>query len=682
MSMQLALSRLAQSDVGSDLSALRDLVAEIRPQTMTDVDRATTNLHALCQLLESNPEQARALRAYLNQVISSRKLSHLLTDTGITLSIGFWSEMWHRINYKWLPPVVRDEYLKDVFLKILHGEDYRWVCAVDDAVWMTLVHAIGFNYRDGMSFHAWVLGELLTATRILSYRISTIGLEPELVRNCPEIENFESPFLCQNVEINDYMSMYGNWMADRSRPREDSRHIDVLLSQCEEIVGKIRRSSAVQGVSVSLTRLLLRLTQSIERLRVLFTLLDAPNATSATPTAVQLFKVLVEADNRKHSLSHLINSNTELLALQVTQHASRTGEHYVANTRDEWLGMLRSAAGAGIIVGFMALLKLLASKLSLAPFGYALIYSLNYALGFILVYILHFTIATKQPAMTAALMAAALDSDKKKLDPLAELAIRMLRSQFVAILGNVALAVPVAYLIAWLWVPLSGHPLADSSKALHLLQDIDPIHGMALPYAAIAGICLFLSGLISGYYDNKAAYQDISARLQQLTWLQRLFGKARLAKTADYIGNNLGALAGNFFFGVMLGTVGTVGGFFGLPLDIRHVTFSSANFAFALVGLDNHLSAEQWILSLSGIALIGISNLAVSFALALTVALRSRRVNFKQEWSLAGVLWRRFCSAPRDFFLPPPEPVTVADTIAINNTAVHSEPSGLEQGND
>jgi site-specific recombinase len=38
---------------------------------------------------------------------------------------------------------------------------------------------------------------------------------------------------------------------------------------------------------------------------------------------------------------------------------------------------------------------------------------MNYAIGFIIVQLLHFTIATKQPAMTAARIAAALHQQEK-----------------------------------------------------------------------------------------------------------------------------------------------------------------------------------------------------------------------------------------------------------------------------
>jgi site-specific recombinase len=117
--------------------------------------------------------------------------------------------------------------------------------------------------------------------------------------------------------------------------------------------------------------------------------------------------------------------------------------------------------------------------------------------------------------------------------------------------------------------------------------------------------------------------------------------------------NNSGAIAGNFFFGIMLGGMGTLGMFFGLPLDIRHVTFSSANFSYALVALDYQMSWQTALISLSGVALIGMVNLAVSFTLALFVAMKARQVRFGESTRLLGTLWRRFRKRPRQFFLPP-----------------------------
>ncbi len=115
---------------------------------------------------------------------------------------------------------------------------------------------------------------------------------------------------------------------------------------------------------------------------------------------------------------------------------------------------------------------------------------------------------------------------------------------------------------------------------------------------------------------------------------------------------------GNFFFGLMLGMTGTIGFLLGLPLDIRHVTFSTANLATALVGLDYHVPLEVVVNAASGVLLIGAVNLLVSFGLALWVAMRARKIRFKRGILLIQALGRHLIAAPIDFFLGPKQPIS------------------------
>jgi site-specific recombinase len=179
------------------------------------------------------------------------------------------------------------------------------------------------------------------------------------------------------------------------------------------------------------------------------------------------------------------------------------------------------------------------------------------------------------------------------------------------------------------------------------------LRSLALLHAAIAGVWLFVSGLISGYFDNKAAYDRIGLRVAGLTWLRRLVGEQRAKTLGSYIDRNLGGLAGNFFFGFMLGMTGTFGHLLGLPLDIRHITFSTANLAYGAVGLEFAMSAGLWLHCILGIALIGIINLTVSFARALWTALRAHGVRITHAGALLRYVSRQFVVSPMQFFYPP-----------------------------
>ncbi len=709
--MLSTLKIIAENPHSDDISHLTALVDALRPKRH---DGATENVRVLIQLLQGNPEQACALRHYVLRLYARRRQSSLYTDIGILPNAGFFTELFQRIAYRILPPALDDTYLRDCLDLVLPAkDDYIWIDAVPKVEWLNLIDVLAnaVSYSESESpkslpgdspehrhdsatdnaalavskaikaeasdarDRSKTMLELLEAAQTLSYRISAMGLEPSLIRLYPQIEEFESPFLMQNVELHRYLGDYLRSLEEATEdslsqaPVEDTKHLQVMLDQCDDIVSKIRKNALKRGTSVSLTYLLVRLDQSINRLRKLLVLIDispdvdATNDSSIQPlthpkrlAALTLAQELIAAHNRKYVVRELFADNINLLARNVTENASRTGEHYIAETRSEYGAMFRSAAGAGLIIGFMAMFKILYSYLRAAPLVEAFLFSMNYSLGFMLIHVLHFTVATKQPAMTASRIAAGLHSKDGRnidLDSLVDLMVKVFRTQFIAVAGNLLLAFPVAYLIGEGYLYFFGHNLVTPDKAQHLLHDLDPISSLAFFHAAIAGVCLFLAGLISGYYDNRALYTNMAKRVERAGWLRNILGPERLGRFGNYLERNLGGLMGNFYFGILLGTIGTIGFLIGLPIDIRHITFSAANFSFALIGLDNQITLNTAIRSIIGVFGIGMINLWVSFSLALFVALRSRQVRFRQGLALSKAVWKRFLTRPIDFFVPP-----------------------------
>ena len=690
------LSILEHLDPDSDrIDLLVELVDRLRPRRASDHDYARAQVRTLTQLLKGHPGQAWTLRRYLTRLLETRRHTSLYSDVGILSNDGFFTELKKRIAYRILPPALDDLYLSDTLDRVLCREDdYQWIRAVPNADWLELFDVVanaappdGAEHESAESSRARriVLAGLLDAIRTLSCRVCALGLEPRLIHAHMEIEEVDSPFLMQNIEANKYLDDYGRLMCGEVDTMEDARHLLVMLDQCEAVVLKIRSKALASGTSVALTYLLVALTQSIDRLRKLLFLVDTSGELPSAPTvdvetlaneatpptepptslrraaAVDLAQELAEAHNTKYQVRGLLRDNIDLLARNVTENASRTGEHYIAERRADLRGMFASSAGAGIIIGFMALIKILISYQHRAPLIEALLYSLNYAAGFMLVHVLHFTIATKQPAMTAARIAAALHDTAQRgssrrqvdVDSMAALVNKVFRTQIVAVLGNLATVIPVAWAIALAWYWIFGTHLVNPVKAEHLIADSHPWHSLALLHAAIAGVWLFVSGLVSGYYDNKAMYTRMGQRVQQLRWLRRLLGEERRARFARYVEDNLGGLMGNFVFGVLMGITGTVGYLLGLPLDVRHVTFSSANLAIGFVGLGQQVDPETIAITFLGIALIGMVNLLVSFGLALWVALRARKVRFRNGFRLLRALGRRLRAAPLDFFIGP-----------------------------
>jgi site-specific recombinase len=665
------------------IDALSSLVASLRPRHPGQAEVADANVRTLIALLRGQPHLAAGLGSAICALLAERRHASLYTDIGILSNDGFVVELKRRIAYRLLPPAIDHAYLADAIDEVLAVDtDYLWIGALPPSNWLALFDVVVAATPAPClaRARATVLSGLLDAIRTLSCRVCALGLEPRLLRSNPDIETFDSPFLMQNIEVNDYLEGYAAMLDGSGPPPEDARHLLVMLDQCTALIAKIRKTATSAGTSVALTYLLVALSQSIDRLHKLLFLVDVSGALPSAPTvdihavadeaspasappvslrcagAIALAQELVEAHNTKYEVRRLFTANIDLLARNVTENASRTGEHYIAESRSQLRQMFASSAGAGVIVGFMALFKILLATLKRAPLVEAFLFSMNYSLGFIVIHLLHFTVATKQPAMTAARIAAALstrDGRHIDLDAMADLVNKVFRTQCIAVLGNLATVLPVAWMIAMAWQRVAGTHLVSPDKAIHMLHDIDPLHSLALMYAAVAGVCLFVAGLISGYYDNKALYTRMAQRVRQLRGLERWIGRRRLARLAAYLEDNLGGLMGNLFFGILLGTMGTLGYLLGLPLDIRHVTFSAANFSTALVALDHQVSWQQAATSVAGFLAIGAVNLLVSFSLALWVALRARKIRFTHGIRLLKALGRRFMAAPIGFFIGP-----------------------------
>ncbi|MBL8525124.1 MAG: site-specific recombinase [Betaproteobacteria bacterium] len=649
---------------GDALMQLIALVDTVRPENADNTLLAHARFTTLCETVETDATVRHNLRTCLLGLFAGRKQVSFFADSGILPNSGFFSELWRRMVQRVFPAITDPNYLRDGINLIFHRrDDHVWLDGLPTDVKLRFWQALQMTEVRNDPALLESLAQMLDATDVLAARIGAMGLEPELIRLYPRIEERGSPFLALAVETHQLSAAYRAYLAGGEVPTEDEGQLQVLIEQCREVLVRVRARAAAVGTSLTLTYLIRRLDQSLRRLEIIIRMLSMRHQLDDTVSNdlplvelwVEFLGQAIHGEGMRQGIRAHVASTIGLLALRVTDNASRAGEHYITTTRSEYFAMWRSAMWAGFVVGFMALLKVYSSKPDLAPLGYALAYAMNYSLGFMFIHVMHWTLATKQPAMTASTIAGVIGEIRgrmKDVEKLATLVTDLIRSQIAAILGNVLVAIPTAMLLAFIISQITGQPIMNAEKAHHMLRDLSPVDGLALLYAAMAGVCLFIGGLISGYYDNLAAYERIRERIEHTRWLRRLLGEARLARFARYMDDNLGALAGNFFLGIMLASASTIGVLTGLPVDVRHVTLSSAQFGLAVVSLN---FAVEWIMVgkvLAGIALIGFLNLTVSFSLALWVALRARGVGFSQSGALVSMLFTRLRTNFRNFFWP------------------------------
>ena len=320
--------------------------------------------------------------------------------------------------------------------------------------------------------------------------------------------------------------------------------------------------------------------------------------------------------------------------------------------------MVHSAAGGGLLTAFTATAKVLMAGAALAPFFAALLPTVNYAASFLLMQALGFTLATKQPSMTAATLAAAVDegAGEGRLDRLVALVPRVVRSQLAAILGNLSAVLPVAAALALGWGLVAGAPLVGEAKALHTVEALHPWRTGTLAWAALTGVLLWGASVLGGWLDNWVVYRRLPEALAHHRGLRRVLGPARAARLGAAVARSAGPAGSSVALAVLLAWTPAVGAFFGVPLDVRHVTLSLGGLALAGVSLGAEaVVTPDFVAALGGVLAIGALNFGVSFALALFVALRARAVRPGTTRALVRGLLRQGLLQPRSFVLPPRE---------------------------
>ena len=625
---------------------LNRFVRQIRPGLIGATANPNVNLETVIEELKTSPHSRAQLTSALSQFILGRDFITALTETGLTLESGMFSEIYRRLEYKLLPKPVDDSNILNFLRRVLNSSvDVVWLEAIDRERFGEFLRLI---LPDHSEFVERLAPQVFMSLEILSLRLAGLGYEPLVTHRLKSRRDLQHAFM--DVTRNVHVLL--------ERGGETLPAVRESLARCAEAVRYVRSRRGVEGVSLSLTYRLGKIQEVIERLEQLLALIEvlleeSTDGWSDGP-ARDLFFSIVLAEMRRFDVGRFLMVNLELLAFQITEHTGRAGEHYITRTRAEWMVMLRSAALGGVIVALIAILKITASQLHLPPLPEALTYSLIYAGGFVFLHTMGATLATKQPAMTASTLAASLDesaASHSAMEALAEVVVRTVRSQLVAVLGNYLVAFPTAVAIGFALKYLHA-PIMSAEKASHTLDSLHALRSLSFLYAAIAGVCLFLSGLLAGYADNWFVFNHVGSRLRRSDLLGRLVGDDNLDRATSHIDHNLGFWVGNICLGFFLGCMGSIGIITGLPLDIRHITFASAQFGAALVTLNFAVAGSTIAAIAVSVFVMGLINLAVSFSLTMIVVVKSRRIRFAQTPLLLAKLGKRLRQRPLEFVFP------------------------------
>ena len=591
--------------------------------------RAPKHITQFIETLQADENLCRDVANVLTRWLCQMRLYPLFVSAGIFSRDGFTREMSQRLYEKFNPAYKDPADLRDVFWLMFQKEsDQNWLLVIPIETWITLFHLLRkhTNEYERNVAQNYVRREGFHAIEMLSIWIAAEALEPDLVRIEPKLLDRDSPFVALNREVT-------AWLLAKVNSEEfDDSHLYVMLEQCRKLVVVLRKKGTETGASMAVSHLLERLGQTLDRIELLLDVF-APEKTPPR-SLLTLTGTLAMASAAQHSVGCLWRSSAKMLSRSITQNTSLHGEHYITHTKKGYWLMFGSAALGGVLIAIMTLFKVYLARQIDHSFLFGWASGLNYGIGFMIVFMVHGTVATKQPAMTASRFAEAVEKNDKGHAlsvKLAQLLIDVVRSQMAAVLGNVVVAVSVAMLISGIFAWQHHEPILTHSEVLYHLDSVHPM-GWTLWYAAIAGFWLFCSGIISGFFDNRSDYLNVRQRLRFHPILKRMLPEKIRIGFAEYMHRNYGSLMGNLCFGLLLGLTGFIGHAMEIPLDIRHVAFSSAGVGYAAVA--GGLNVFVFIKYILFVLLIGLMNLFVSFALTLWVALRAREAKIDSWWAI------------------------------------------------
>ncbi|MDZ4865545.1 MAG: hypothetical protein SGJ01_19190 [Gemmatimonadota bacterium] len=610
---------------------LESVVRWIAIDGATTDDARTARLQLLARTLDSHPRRVD-LEKEISAVWTSGSAVQLLAEMGLPLHQTLVKEIVERVVDRLVPRRASDTGLSILLTRLPVDEATAgWVESLPDDVlapWRSLLGLPEKALRD--------------AATLLALRTAAVGLARDMLDLEPELLESSSPFF----------QLAGTVALVAQHPR-DSAHWEHWVHCRAEVYVALDRGRErldVHGVSTDLIYRFELLEAQLARLDLLL------GVASGRVEARRLAGALIRGRANQFAIRLLGRNALKRLARKVVEHTGESGDHYVVRTGADWRSIERSAALGGVLTAFTAVGKYVIGALPLAPMFAGLAYTFNYTGSFIAMQLLHLTLASKQPAMTAAALAHALEH-QGDVEEQVELVAGITRSQVIATLGNVFATIPVTLLLVAFWFGLTGRPALGPETAEHTLHGMHPFLSWTIPFAALTGVFLWISSLAAGWASNWSTYRGLPVAIAEHPGLRRTVGERRAAWWGAFVERNLGGIAGYTVLGFLLGFVPVLFKFAGVALEVRHVTLHAASLALSAGSLfiigAGQLQWQAVVWGALGIVIIGSLNFSVSFTLALRTAMRARDLGQRERRRLWAALRKAFREQPRRFLARP-----------------------------
>ena len=604
-------------------------------------------LLTLADYLRNNPEMRARFQANVGELLKNVRSISLLAESGIPSDVSLFSEILRRMVGRILPSA-RSNTDAAKFLTRLYSSnrEARHFAEMPPEVFELM--ATVFTPQNDPEFWEQERQDLREAVRLLAVRAGSLGLKPEVRQRSSPDSVFHSPFYRLVSRTEELLRANG----EDTRQRITDWQGDV--ERCREEMAAVHRHMENSGVSVGLVFDLKKIEACLTRMEALLMVQFAPNSGERVFAVHSLLDRLIAGRLSDDSLGAYLRDNLNLVARKTVERTGRSGEHYIAQTREEYRLMWLAALGGGLLTVFTAAVKLRILDSHLPPFVEAFVAGTNYAVSFILLQVFHLVLATKQPAATAATFAGIVRDSRgeERSSKFADFVARITRSQLAAALGNVIAVSLGAIVFEKLWSVFFRQSYLVNESAEHVYETLHPFVSLTWLYAIITGVILWLAALAGGWCENFAVFYRLPEAIAEHPLGLRV-GVSRMRAIARAIDRNLGGWCTSIVLGYLLGFTPEIGQFFGLPLDVRHVTLSTGTLALAAAHFGTHSLSDNWFYhAVGGIGITFVLNLSVSFLIAAVVALRAYNVRLREQLEIFAYLCRAALRSPLRFILP------------------------------
>lgn len=587
-------------------------------------------------ILNDDLTQKKKVSLLFLRIFECFDFNSLLTQTGLSKPHGFIRELSSRVLEKIIPRHSKRPNFKDLlffifpnehdaqFLQTLSFNEYNSFLTIFDPKLQSSEKGVEFLKE---KFSKKIIDSLV----ILSAEALIISESP-LIRDIRW--NFSTnlddhhPFL----ELNKFLHQQEYDLETYSNAPNHQHIKQEFLSiykKCLHDLNETTNHLEGGGLSADLVYQLEVLGLYLERINALVNICFFIESKKSFSTNLNFFSLLILDEQKRRSILVLLEENIHFLARKIVDHTGEKGDDYIARNPHERLTLFKAALGAGFVTAFTTLFKIILHHFNTAFFFQGFFAALNYSGSFILIQFFHLTLATKQPAMTAASLARRMNQSKNNFLELKKEIKNVLKSQALAALGNISAVIPTSYFLLLAWESIFDAKFMNEYDAIHLIKAHNPLESLTIFYALLTGVFLSSSGIIHGWVENWMIFRGLPQLLSDSFLVESFLNLKRRKKLSIWLEKNLASVIANASLGILLAFSPIVGKIFGIPLEVRHVTLSAGSLTIAAASLSYQDITPSLVFScIAWILLILVGNILTSFALSLLLALKAKSLGW------------------------------------------------------